>query len=374
MPEPWSYTRLQTYARCPLAYRLHYIDGETGRPSEATIRGSQVHEFAEAYALHCHHAGRETDYDWGREQAAGYEDEATRELCLKYVETTRFNWSLLVADGGSVEREFAVPLPHDLGELRGRVDRVQWNDLTSSLIVEDLKSGWGGDRPDECPPQLRCYAWAMKQVFPAARSVLAVMRYLGSGEAHEWTLYEPTPDWACAVVRRIAADERFEPTPSAEACAFCDHKRLCPLVTSEPLLHPTTEAEAQASWGQYLATYARAADLKDAVRGFIGKGCCLALDDGAPGPGYYPTQGNGRMEPSGDPVEIVRLVLAGLGEKTARGLLDTEKLGRAVEDLAGEGFGDAPEAEALRALVKAKAAGGLRWSDAPPKWITEGGD
>jgi hypothetical protein len=80
------------------------------------------------------------------------------------------------------------------------------------------------------------------------------------------------------------------------------------------------------------------------------------------------------MEPSGDPVEIVRLVLAGLGEKTARGLLDTEKLGRAVEDLAGDGFGDAPEAEALRALVKAKAAGGLRWSDAPPKWITEGGD
>jgi len=262
----WSHSRLELYARCPLAYRFRYVDRAPGKPSAAATRGKQVHEFAEAYARACHAAGRATDYDAARVLLAGYDDPDVREIGARFIETTQFDWSLIVADGNSIEREFAVLLPDDLGLFRGRVDLVQWNEFEGALVVTDYKSGWSWCRPDECPPQLRCYAWAMKQVFPAATSVQAIYRYLGNDRTYDWTLYDPQPDWAVAMARRVIADDAYEPTPSPHACAWCDYGHLCPLVQEDPLTCPTCPEDAARTLAQVTATEARADELRACLR------------------------------------------------------------------------------------------------------------
>ncbi len=268
-PRRWSYSRLELYARCPLAYRFRYIDREPGKPSAAATRGKQVHEFCEAYARHCHAVERATDYDAGRELLAGYDDPEVRKIGEAFIESTVFDWALIVADGNFVERSFAVPLPHNLGLFRGRVDLVQWNEYEGALVVTDYKSGWSWEKPDECPAQLQSYAWAMMQQFPSANQVRAIYRYLGSGHTYDWTLYDPRPDWACAVVRRVLADDAFEPTPSAQACAYCGYGHLCPLVRADPVTCITDVAAAEECLRQITATEARLDELRKALNAWI---------------------------------------------------------------------------------------------------------
>jgi len=265
MSARWSYTRLATYERCPAAYRFRYIDGEPGKPTEALLRGQAVHEFAENYARHCLERKVETDLAAAEELMASYPDEV-RALCRQFVETTMFDWSLIVADGQSVEREFEVELPNDAGILVGRVDLVQWNEYEGSLIVTDYKSGWAPPKPDECPPQLQCYAWAMREVFPAATHVIAIARYLGSNTLHDWHLFDPRPDWALSLIRRIEGDTRFSPTPSPVACAYCDYTHLCPLVQADPVTTIADEQQAEECLAQIVATEARLTELRNALK------------------------------------------------------------------------------------------------------------
>ncbi|HET6496537.1 MAG TPA: PD-(D/E)XK nuclease family protein, partial [Thermoleophilia bacterium] len=266
----WSFTRLSHYQRCPLSWRFHYIDGEIGQPSAAMIRGSQTHEFAELYARHCHATSRASDYEAGRVLLAGYEDADVRTLCAAFIEDTQFDWSLTVADGDSVERAFEVPLPGGIGVLRGRVDLVLWNAYENALVVTDYKSGhspW--DRPDECPQQLVCYAWAMRQLFPAAESAQCIYRYLGDRRSYDWTLYDPRPDWAVAIARRIAADDRFEATPSPRACAWCDYTHLCPVAQGTPLTTLTCPEEAAEALRQVTAREADLRALRAALNAWV---------------------------------------------------------------------------------------------------------
>jgi len=244
-----SYTSLSLYARCPLAWRLAYIDRAQGQESEACIRGRLVHEFCEMYAVHCIRAGLRRDWDWAREQAAGYEQEDVGRLCVDFAMQVEFNPDLVVADAAGVEREIAAELPYGLGRFEGRVDLVEYSTVDGALFVTDYKSGHGGERPDQAPAQLIMYGWTLLQMpqFRAAREVTLRQHYIGSGQVHEWWLHpeELRPDWAVALARRIAADERFEATPSPRACAWCDYSHLCPRAHETPLTTITCTADAE---------------------------------------------------------------------------------------------------------------------------------
>ena len=260
----WSYSRLQTYAACPLQFRLKYVDREEGTTSAAATRGTLVHEFAELYARHCHATRAETDWTAGRELLASYPPEV-REIGERYIESTSFDWTLTVAAGQSVEREFEVSLPDGLGIFRGRADLVLWNEYEGGLVVIDYKSGWGPrQKPEECPPQLQCYAWAMAQTFAEVQSIRAIYRYLGNGRDYSWDLWDPEPAWAVSLVRRINADTEFRATPG-DACEWCDHTHCCPLATADPLTALTTHEEAQEALRQQLAMDARNKRLRAAL-------------------------------------------------------------------------------------------------------------
>ncbi len=368
----WSHTRLSTYLRCPLAYKLGYIDEEPEQVGDALRRGREVHEFCEAYARECYRQKEPTLWSWGREQLASYPPDV-REIGERFIESTTFDWNLIVADGESVERPFALPLPDGLGILRGRCDLVQYNEYEGNLVVTDYKSGFQyGAQDEECPPQMQCYGWAMAQEFDV-QQVTVIYRHLGNNETRSWDLWDPQPSWAMSAVRRVLADDRFEPTPSARACGWCGHRHLCPVVKADPVLHPETLAEAREAWGQYQAMYARAASVKQAVRDYLQAHELDALPGVEERPGWYPTDPTGppAREVKHSPVEVMQAVVQVLGEEVAAKLVDARALGTAVDDLGGEGFGDAPELDALLELTAEKAPGNPRWSDAAPRWWRE---
>jgi hypothetical protein len=367
----WSYSRLQTYAQCPMQFRLKYVEGQKGTTSPAALRGSQVHEFCELYARHCHAAGVETDWSAGRELLASYPDEV-RTIGETFIETTQFDWNLTVADGESVEREFEVALPGDLGTLRGRCDLVLWNEYDGALIVTDYKSGWSPRvKPDFCPPQLELYAWAMQQTFDEVNTVVGIYRYLGNNRSYEWTLWEPTPNWATSLVRRIEADDDYRATPGA-ACEWCDFTHCCPLVLADPLTAITSEAQAQEALRQQLATDARNKALRDALNKWSKTHDAVVADDWeaakmppecveevAPGEWRY----TDRLEPrEGVTTQdaVKQLSAAGMsnvdslvipasfdGKKTLKALGEYEE----VEDPFGDGVED-PVAKVLRDLFE----------------------
>jgi len=373
MSARWSYTRLATYARCPAAYKFRYIDEEPGKPTEALLRGQAVHEFAESYARHCLERRVETDLTAAEELMASYPDEV-RALCRDFADTTTFDWGLIVADGQSVEREFAVELPNGAGVLVGRVDLVQWNEYDGSLIVTDYKSGWAPPKPDECPPQLQCYAWAMREVFPAASHVVAIVRYLGNNTLHDWHLLDPRPDWALSLITRIESDTRFLPTPSPQACAWCDYTHLCPLVQADPPTTITDEQQAGECLAQIVATEARLTELRNALKAWTqehGEVIAYGKRAGPLAPIWY-ERGEEYVPRDGLRREQIEKALreVGIDEKSIKALWPAPKFdGRAAgklmrelqaeEDPFGTGETD-PRLETLRALLQPREWDGRR--------------
>ena len=265
--EHWSHTCLSLYARCPRAWYCAYIQRVPAQESEVCIRGRLVHEFCEAYAVHCIRTGRHRDWDWAREQARGYEQEDVRRLAVDFAMQVEFNPDLVIADAEGVEREIAADLPYGLGRFVGRVDLVEWAAEDRALFITDYKSSHRScRRPDEAPAQLVMYAWALLQspAFASAREVTVRQHYIGSGTTHEWFLDADScrPDWAVALVRRILADKRFEATPSPRACAWCDYSYMCSIIQANPLYNPSNRAEAEAALRQVTVREAELARLR----------------------------------------------------------------------------------------------------------------
>lgn len=364
----WSHTRLSTYVRCPLQFYLGYVLGLKQQPSPALLRGQMVHKFAEDYARECHRRGRSTMYRWAREELASYPEDV-REIGERFIESTEFNWDLIVADGESVERPFAVELPDGLGLFQGRCDLVQYNEFGGQIVVTDYKSGRGPfDRPEQCPAQLECYAWAMREEI-GAESVVAVYRYLANGITHEWDLHAPEPEWACSVVRRIRADDRFEPLPAARSCGWCGFAHLCPVRCDDPVCYPGQEDEAADLWREWRVTHARAARLKEAARGYVDAHFLERLASVPDLPGYYPPDPAYPVprDVTGDPLAVVQAVIDGLGLEAAQGLFDGRRLASALEGLRAEGFGDEGAIGVLEAETEARDQV-LRWHDEAPAW------
>jgi hypothetical protein len=119
-------------------------------------------------------------------------------------------------------------------------------------------------------------------------SIVARYDYLGNGVTHEWELWEPSPDWAVSVVRRVLADTEFRPTPSASACQFCGFTGQCALVAADVELHPTTDEEARRACEVAWATQARMDALKAALKDYTADGFLTYA--GVPVAGKFPAK------------------------------------------------------------------------------------
>ncbi len=224
---------LFTYGACPLRYKFNRVLRIPQRPTVAQRFGIVAHQVLERYHAR---GGSELpelldllQASWRRSGLAGEADEArlwaraedamARYHARRAAESTQVVW---------IERGFEFRL--GAHTLRGRVDRVDRHPDGNHELV-DYKTG----RP-RTPEQLRddvqlqlyavaaVDAWGIEPPRQSYHYLLDDVKTPLDAEGEE-------RDKITAVVERVGAAimaQDFEPTPSYEACAFCDYQLSCP--------------------------------------------------------------------------------------------------------------------------------------------------
>ncbi len=233
MTDQHSHSSLNTFVECPARWRFQYLTDIEPAPVEGFREGTILHECVEEYAKHCRAAGVPSDLDRMRAIAGRFDDDGIADALNRFAEWHQYDWSLTVADGKGIERWFDVELPGDYGRMRGRVDELQFNEAENALWVTDFKSRRTASAPDQCPKQLRLYAWAMLQQFPATERVVCRYEYIYGGEPREWELEAPVSiEWATAIIDRIRSEEWWKATPGNH-CSFCGFIAECAWLRGE---------------------------------------------------------------------------------------------------------------------------------------------
>ncbi|MDD3492636.1 MAG: PD-(D/E)XK nuclease family protein [Candidatus Thermoplasmatota archaeon] len=242
----WSHTRLSTYLACPCAYKLRYIAREPQVASPAMLAGQQMHEALERYALVCWRKGKrplKTDFDAGRDIAAGYPD-LQRDI-ERWVENTAWEWGVILpGDTSPVEQMYQGILPN--GDLfTGRIDLLQrygegiaddpFAESADLWVLTDWKSGWGAFSEDGAPLQLLAYAWLVQWKWPEAREFeLRIEAVRAPWSPKPWRVsgdLEWVAEQLAAMAERIKRDRDFE-AHVGEACMNCTVVAACPHVKS----------------------------------------------------------------------------------------------------------------------------------------------
>lgn len=222
----WDYispSRLNLWLRCPLAFKLRYIDGARSPTSPSLFLGKVVHAGLETYYRH-RQVGVDLDIEDVKEQMtaawAGFVDEEEMTFATADEEVSARNKAgdlvaayLQQVDGDepkplAVETRLEVPLVdpltgEDLGiPLLGIVDLVLGDD--NGPVIVDFKTASKSGPPHEIihEVQLSSYAYLMRRVTEQNEAGLEIRslvktktpkvechRYSARTEAHFWRLF-----------------------------------------------------------------------------------------------------------------------------------------------------------------------------------------
>jgi putative RecB family exonuclease len=249
-----SFSRVDTYGRCPAQFRYAYVDGLPTEPSPHLSFGTSLHAALErfykqklptppsqeqllAYLYECwdvsgfERLDREEQLRWYRH---------AQEVLRRYHdrEAPRYR---LPAD---VEKWFEVPFGDD-AVVVGSIDRIDVDDDGDLEIVYYKTSRRIRDRGEvRRSLQLAIYATACEHLYgrlPAA----VVLDFVVPGVQVRVPTGEIDLDGAYAEVLRVAEAvraEAYEPAPN-RLCGWCDYRSLCPAWDGDgpDVLGPATE-------------------------------------------------------------------------------------------------------------------------------------
>jgi putative RecB family exonuclease len=252
----WSYispSRLNLWLRCPLAFKLHYIDGVRTPTSPAMFLGKQVHAGLETFYRHRQlgvslepgDVATRTVETWGQAVAedemifkSQAEEEALKkqsvELVAAYLLQVPHDEPAPLAVEVTMQAPLVDPTTgENLGvPLLGIVDLVL-PDEVGPLII-DFKTSSRASPPFEISHevQLGCYSFLFRQLSGEREGDLEIRsliktktpkvayhRYAARDERHFRRLF--------AIIREYldALDTgRFNYRPSWSACGMCDHR------------------------------------------------------------------------------------------------------------------------------------------------------
>jgi DNA helicase-2/ATP-dependent DNA helicase PcrA len=244
-----SHRQVDDYETCPLKYRYVHRLRVPIRRHHTVVYGETLHRVVEHY-LRRRVDGLYTpledllkiyDREWRNEGFLTWAHEAARRDAGR--EAIRRFWHEEEAGGTRptfVEREFGVSLPDPSGvtRVRGRWDRVDETD--EGPVIIDYKSSDVRDpeRAEERASeslQLQIYALAWREMHQGRLPTRVELRFLESGVVGRHTPTEEDAEAALAAVRAAAAGiraQRFNATPSYQACRYCAYNQICPYTAS----------------------------------------------------------------------------------------------------------------------------------------------
>ena len=261
----YSAAKIELFDRCPLAYRLKYIDKVPEVAPEIYLEGRAFHQVAERYVTWCLEHGRRTDFDYlarlEREKAAELPtelEESFRDLCRTYVESHIVDFhdadDVLIEERIGIGKDFSPCDYFDDGcFLRGVVDlAVKQN---STVTLTDYKTTWRvpPKAEDEKSLQMAAYALLIFSLFPDAERVQVVLDYVRYGVEHRFTIDRSREDEIreriLARILRIEREGEFRARVSS-FCEWCPFSYTCPEIktaSSELNIPPGPLSEQQAA-------------------------------------------------------------------------------------------------------------------------------
>ena len=212
----WSHSRLSTYESCPKKAYYRYVKKVSEEHHPAAERGVRIHGLAEEYIK-------------------GEISEMPSELYLFY---EGFEQLRLEYEEGSVcvEEQWAFNLSWEKTDWDGEDTWGRY--IVDALIMQgthakviDFKTGRYKDYNEGYKGQCALYACCVFMRFPELKTIQTELWYL---DHHKITKYSFTRDDAEKQKKEFHArglamttDEKFETSPSEEACRFCSFTKIC---------------------------------------------------------------------------------------------------------------------------------------------------
>jgi ATP-dependent helicase/DNAse subunit B len=238
---PMSNSRIDTYKKCPQAYKRSYVLGETTETSDPLRIGSTIHSVLETYSA--------TDSDTVDDILIIAEGAIAKEECDNGTMSDEAKEIVrtLIMDYYDSFKNYKEPIglevPWELfigpAHFRGIIDRLE---ITSknplSILVRDFKSSKKAKTLEEMKKdtQMGLYAIAVKQTWPDA-IVTCALDYLRLGKVVKHTFTEQElqsikQDILDTVKDILFIDEDFKPKSFNDkdcliTCAFCGLNHKC---------------------------------------------------------------------------------------------------------------------------------------------------
>jgi len=231
-----SYSRADTYRRCPQLYKVRYVDGIRPAPPPAVILGGHVHE-----ALKQLHNPSLPAFPSEEQLIAWFQASwATRPLpaddgmdwFARGVELLRDYYARAVKEPrrtGNVEMLFSIPFEGQ-HQITGRIDRI---DMPEPDVVEviDYKTGRVPTQQEvDENLQLACYHMAARALYPMAK-IRTTLYFLVTNFPMSAEFDDAAIERHRGELRQVIAgieQQEFEPRPG-RGCDYCDCRQYCSL-------------------------------------------------------------------------------------------------------------------------------------------------
>lgn len=227
----WSHSCIEM-AKCPWAWREHYVNQREEHPVYGFECGSAVHELLEAYQRELVAKKRETDLAFAEMIAGRTDDERAQWMFLRLVEEANFDPGSILG----VEMWMTAELPDDLGTFRGRIDTVQKDESRGALVFTDFKSysQWKPP-PERCPAQGRRYAWLGDRQEGWDEYDIITVQFVYAQSNTAWVYDFPRPVSSREIVSAVQrinsiTDWRPRPHDGCETCPYVMQEDGCKLV------------------------------------------------------------------------------------------------------------------------------------------------
>ena len=235
-----SYSRADTYRRCPQLYKVRYVDRIRPEPPPAVILGAHVHEALKR--LHDPSLPAFPDLDqliaWFQESWAArpLEADGGMDWFERGVSLLRDYHAAAARQPrrtGNVEVPFSIPFEGE-HQIVGRIDRIDMPDPDTVEVI-DYKTGRVPTQPEvDENLQLACYQMAARVLYPMAERIRTTLYFLVTNSAMSAQFDEAAIERHKDELRRVIAgieNEAFEPRQS-RLCDYCDCRTYCDLFRS----------------------------------------------------------------------------------------------------------------------------------------------
>lgn len=231
----YSFSALELFQSCPLAYKLVRLDRIPRGESEPLKIGSDCHKHVGDYLSHLVHAGQTTDWEWAGALLTPSDHPDVVEIFQRFIENFVMPPGI---EAPGVEKKLAFTrewqptefFAHD-AYFRAVVDftfrqggLVCVTDWKSNRMVMEIEKNL----------QTRIYGWAVRQtLYPDAQEILLRLHFLRYGAEREILLtpgdLDTVPQELEAKIAVIEATKHFDPTPGS-FCGWCGVTAHCPIM------------------------------------------------------------------------------------------------------------------------------------------------